>query len=158
MYWKLFGSSGIIERNEKNLVTEDFIISWPKYKDLGKIFYNTAYDFDINYEQNKTLHHYAWGKYRGISLPPVNIFNKICHYARNDVPGLYKNKPFPVQLNHYITKSYEEYKQKQSKGDVFYTINPHDEEYLLSHEIKNQSCDYSVYKYLLQLKLAIKEQ
>ena len=45
---------------------------------------------------NKTLHHYAWGKYKNISLPPVNVFNKICYYARNDVPYSYKNKPFRI--------------------------------------------------------------
>jgi hypothetical protein len=59
---------------------------------------------------------------------------------------------FPIQLNHYFTKSYQEYAMKQARGDVYFKINPHDEEYFYFHEMLCTSTDYSAYKYLIRLK------
>ncbi len=148
IYWKIFGTSGKIDRNLSGLVTEDFIVSWPKYMDLGKCFYNTAYEFASNSKHTGQLHHRFWARYMGIDIPPVNIFNKVCVGNRN----VAKSNEFPIQINHYFTKSYKEYAIKRSKGDVYFEINPHDEEYFYEHEMKCTSTDYSAYKYLIKLK------
>lgn len=152
LYWKLFGTSGRIDRDLSSLVCEDFTVCWPKYCDIGKCFYNTAFGFDSESKYAKQLHHRFWANYKGKNIPPVNAFNHICVGDRNiaDVSD------FPIQINHYFTKSYKEYAMKRSKGDVYFEINPHDEEYFYEHEMKCSSTDYSAYKYLVKLKLRIK--
>ena len=153
-YWKMFGTSGKISRNKNELVTQSFTVAWNKLTDVGKIFYNTAYSLDYSEVHCKTIHHYAWGKLGKTLLPPVNVFDKICMYGQNPIP---KNKSidFPLQINHYFTKTYEEYKQKKAKGDVYFKINPHDEEYFYFHEMKNLSEDYKIFKFIIKLKLAL---
>lgn len=149
IYWKLFGTSGRMDRNLSGLVCEDFTVCWPKYCDIGKCFYNTAFGFDKSSEHSKQLHHRFWANYKGQDLPPVNIFNKICIENRN----VAQTNDFPIQINHYFTKSYKEYAMKRAKGDVYFKINPHDEEYFYEHEMKCTDIDYAAYKYLIKLKL-----
>ena len=151
IYWKIFGTSGKVDRKLSGLVSEDFTVCWPKYMDLGKCFYNTAYGFDSNSKHVVQLHHKFWANYKGIDIPPVNIFNEICVGNRN----IAKTQEFPIQINHYFTKSYKEYVLKRAKGDVYFEINPHDEEYFYEHEMKCTSTDYSAYRYLIKLKLKL---
>jgi hypothetical protein len=156
-YLRMFGTSGKMSRDVNGLVTEDFTVCWNKYSNIGKIFYNTSYQFDKKYKRNTMMHHYSWGQLGKKYLPPVNIFNKMCIFGNNPVPKSVEINNFPLQINHYFTKSYDEYLQKKAKGDVFYTINPHDEKYFYAHEIYNQNVDYKIYKYLIKLKLALKK-
>lgn len=152
-YWKMFGSSGMINRDLSGLVINDFTISWPKYSNIGKCFFNTKYQIEVG-SKNKALHHLLWAKSKSIALPPVNVFDKITLPSYNVV----KNNEFPIQINHYFSKTYEEYRMKKSKGDVYFKINPHDEEYFYEHEINNSAVDYSAYKYLIKLKNYIKKK
>lgn len=153
IYWKVFGTSGKVKRDEKGLVVEDFTVCWPKYDDIGKCFYNTAFDFDFESRHTKQLHHRLWTKWRSIELPPVNIFNRICVGTRH----IALNRDFPIQINHYFTKTYKEYCEKRSKGDAYFKINVHDEEYFYKHEMLCCSSDYSAYKYLIKLKHAMSD-
>lgn len=154
IYWKLYGSSGLINRKLTGLVAEDFTVCWPKYCDIGKCFYNTAFKIDMNTSRNNYLHHNLWTKNFGVNLPPVNVFNEFSFGSRN----IAKTKDFPIQINHYFTKSYKEYAIKKSKGDVYFTNNPHDEEYFYHHDMKCTSVDYSAYKYLIKLKMVMKNE
>lgn len=149
IYWRLFGTSGRMDRSLSGLVCEDFTVCWPKYCDIGKCFYNTAFGFDKNSKHSVQLHHKFWANYRGMDIPPVNIYNKICVGNRN----VANTSDFPIQINHYFTKSYKEYAMKRAKGDVYFKINPHDEEYFYEHEMNCTITDYSAYKYLIKLKL-----
>lgn len=153
LYWKLFGTSGRLDRDLSGLVCEDFTVCWPKYCDIGKCFYNTAFGFDFESKYAKGLHHKFWANYKGKNIPPVNVFNHICVGNRN----IADMSDFPIQINHYFTKSYKEYAMKRSKGDVYFKINPHDEEYFYEHEMKCTSTDYSAYKYLVKLKLRMEK-
>lgn len=148
IYWKMFGTSGMMDRNVDTLVTEKFVVSWSKYYSVGKCFYNTSFDFDFIDRRNRTLHHVLWTKIKGISVPPVNLFGRYCMDGMDFVP----DDDHPVQINHYFTKSFSEYAMKKSKGDVYFKNNPHDEEYFYLHELENTSVDYSAYKYLIKLK------
>ena len=151
IYWRLFGTSGRINRKLDELVCEDFTVCWPKYCDIGKCFYNTAFGFDFESKYAKQLHHKFWANYNGKNIPPVNIFNHICVGERN----VADSNDFPIQINHYFTKSYKEYAMKRAKGDVYFKINPHDEKYFYEHESKCTFTDYSAYKYLVNLKLRL---
>jgi len=152
VYWKMFCSSGMLERNVNGLVTEDFVVSWQKYSDIGKCFYNTAFDFDTDYFRNANLHHKMWGSRNGKHYPPVNVFGKVCIDELNPYPHRADSNNFPIQINHYFTKSLAEYLQKKSKGDVYFVDNPHDMEYFFYHDMKCQFTDYHAYKYLIKLK------
>lgn len=148
IYWRLYGTSGLLERDFNGLVTEDFTICWPKYCDIGKCFYNTAFCFDKTSKHSNQLHHNFWANWKGKDIPPVNVFGHVCIGNRN----IADNNDFPIQINHYFTKSYKEYALKRAKGDVYFKKNPHDEEYFYEHEMKCTSVDYSAYKYLIKLK------
>lgn len=152
IYWRLFGSSGKVSRNMEKLITEDMVVCWPKYCDLGKCFYNTAFGFRKDSAKARSLHHWFWSSWRGIDIPPVNAFGELCFPGWN----IARNIDFPIQINHYFTKSYEEYAVKKSRGDVYFGTNPHDEKYFYEHEMKCTYSDYSSYKYLIKLKLAMK--
>lgn len=151
IYWKLFGTSGKMDRSLLGLVCEDFTVCWPKYCDIGKCFYNTAFKFNKNSQKASCLHHWFWVDYKGRGIPPVNIFNHICIGNRN----VANSNDFPIQINHYFTKTYKEYILKKAKGDVYFEINPHDEEYFYEHEMKCTNIDYSAYKFLIKLKIAM---
>lgn len=148
IYWRLFGTSALMERDLSGLVSEDFTVCWPKYCDIGKCFYNTAFAFDYNSKHVQGMHHRFWANWKGRNLPPVNVFDYVCVGTLNKAD----EADFPIQINHYFTKSYKEYAMKQSRGDVYFTINPHSEAYFYEHEMKCTSTDYSAYKYLIKLK------
>ena len=152
MYWKIFGSGGRMARDIGGLVTEDFTVAWNKHTDIGKCFYNTAYDFIPDYKKNGLMHHSMWTGCKGKALPPVNCFNRVCSERFHPVAGDH----FPVQVNHYFTRSLEEWqKGKQVKGDVYFKQNPHDEAYFFRHENRCGAVDVSIYKYLIRLKQAM---
>lgn len=155
IFWKMFCSAGMISRNVENFVTEDFTVSWGKYSDIGKCFYNTSFDFDEKYKMNKMLHHSMWAGCKGIHFPPVNEFGKLC--IGNNRSICYRTDPlnFPVQINHYFTKSFAEYSDKKAKGDVYFSKNPHDLDYFYYHDMKCQFTDYHAYKYLIKLKIIL---
>lgn len=154
LYWQLFGTSGKVDRDRSGLVTEDFTVCWNKYDEVGKCFYNTAYDFNPHFRWNGGFHHGLWANWRGINLPPVNCFNEICQRGFEKV----KTKDFPIQLNHYFTKSYNEYVEKASKGDVFFEKNPHNLDFFYRHEMLCGKADYHIFKYLVKLKLAMEKE
>lgn len=153
MYWRVFGTSGLIHRNLHGLVTEDFKIAWPKYDEVGKCFYNTSFSADSNPKRMKTLNHIFWCNWHGIKIPPVNCYDSISLRGFDHV----KNEDFPIQINHYFTKSYDEYfKIKAERGDAFYKKNHYgNESFFYRHEMLCTKADDSIYKYLIKLKLAI---
>lgn len=150
IYWRVFGSSGKIDRNRDGLVTEDFTVCWPKYDTVGKCFLNTAYMFNYGIPENLTMHSF-WGSYKGWLLPPVNIYDNPVIMGSNWFGG----KSTDIQINHYFTKTYKEYIEKSSRGDAFFKKNPRNLEYFFKHEMNCQATDYSAYKYLIKLKIAI---
>lgn len=151
IYWKVFGTSGLINRDKKGLVTEEIVGCWEKYDTVGKCFFNTRYDYDQSLKNNIDMHS-IWGSYNKFKLPPVNFCDKVCLGWLNPV----NTHDFPIQINHYFTKSYNEYLVKQSRGDAFFEINPRDEEYFYRHEMLCNAKEYKIHKYLIKLKLNMK--
>ena len=149
VYWKHFGSSGLINRDMKGLVTEDFTVAWRKYVNLGKYFFNTKYNYLPNYKRNEYMHA-MWAEYKGLALPPVNSFDKIYLWGLNKVSSV----EHPIQINHYLIKSFNEYVDKKSKRGGGIHVDMHNLDYFWNHEKKCQTCDYHAYKYLVKLKLA----
>lgn len=145
--WRYFGTSGIITRDVKGLVVEDFVQAWYKYSDIGKYFFNTSYEYVQNYRWNRKMHS-MWAKCKGLMLPPVNVFDNVCSCGINPV----SSSDMPIQINHYLLKSKEEYmtrKKIRGGGDPEGT---HDDEYFEYHEKYSTSHDYNIKKYLNKLK------
>ena len=151
-YWRLFGTSGLLSRDTKGLLIEDFYLCWRKYTNIGKCFFNTAYDYAEDLKENVHMH-YRWARWEKQKLPAVNFYDKIICCGVNRA----KSKQPPVQINHYFTKSYEEYLAKVSRGDAFFELNPRDEEYFYEHELKCQATDYNIRKYMIKLKKIMNE-
>lgn len=156
IYWRLFGTSGRLSRDLGGLVAEDFTVCWPKYRTIGKCFYNTRYGFEPGQNKNSLLHHFFWAKLGDGLVPPVNAFGRIClSQESHRVPRRFRSTDFPIQINHYHTKSFEEYRGKLTKGDVYFKESPKDIEYFYAHETGCSAVDYHAYKYLIKLKLAM---
>jgi hypothetical protein len=150
--WRVFGSSGKISRRENSLVTEDFVLGWNRFH-YGKCFYNTAYKFNSSSPRARGLHHIFWATLKGIEIPPLNAFGKI---NMKDFFGTKKNKNLPIQINHYVTKSYKEFWDiKNSRGNVFFKKNGYIDDFFFAHDKPATFPDYSAYKYLVKLKLAL---
>lgn len=151
IYWKCFGTSGLKKRDITGLITEDFIVSWNKSVDVGKFFFNTSYEYIPNFKKNNYMH-YMWAEYKNRKLPPVNIYDKVCTWGVNPV----KSDETPMQINHYLIKSFDEYTQKKVKrGGGVHPMGMHDYDYFYEHEMKCCDVDYHAYKYLIKLKLAM---
>jgi len=151
MYWRIFGSSGIVERDIKGLVTEDFIVCYPKLSDIGKCFYNTVFDINISSAKNIFWGHKFWVSIFGCDIPPVNCFGKLTFWECDPV----KNVEFPIQINHYWTKSYKEYEKKSARGSAFHKKNWKTIDSFFENDGRCTAVDYSAYKYLVKLKLAM---
>lgn len=151
IYWKCFGTSGFRTRNVTGLITEDFVVSWHKYVDIGKFFFNTSYGYIPDYKRNNYMH-YMWAECRNIKMPPVNVFDKVCTWGVNPM----SSGEVPIQMNHYLIKSFDEYTQKKAKrGGGVHPPGMHDYDYFYQHEMKCCDVDYHAYKYLIKLKLAM---
>ena len=156
IYWQLFGSSGKMNRNIEHLVTEDFYCCWKKYYGMGKCFYNTKYGYAKRKKQ--MLHHQFWASQKkngGKILPCVNEFDKVVVNPIHQRVPMHR-KDFPIQINHYHTKSWKEYQIKITrKGDVYFANNPKNLSYFLAHDTKCEVADYHIIKYMIQLKMAM---
>lgn len=147
IYWKIFGSSGLRQRDLRKPVIKEFSKCWRKHSGIGKCFYNTSYPLADN---NTLLHHELWTINGSIALPPINVFQKICSYNSKQRKGIFKK--WPIQINHYATKSYKEYQNKMKGTDVFFEKNPHTDEMFYFHDEKCSAIDKSIYKYLPALQ------
>ena len=94
------------------------------------------------------VHHEAWTNSKGKVFPPVNCFDHIAIFNKYNIV---RSKKMPIQINHYLVKSLEEFEMKNSKGDSFFKNSSGKKRYL-TLEKYNTSVDYNAYKYLLQLK------
>ena len=146
IYWKMFGTSGKIEHDFNQLVTEQYTNSWPKLTDIGKLFYNTLYDIS---DFNLGMMHSLCVRLNGINIPPINIFGK---FVRNGIHRT-SNKEYDIQINHYWSKAYNSYKQKHERGDAAFGVSPRNFEYFLWHEQRNTSVDQNIFRFVIMLKL-----
>jgi hypothetical protein len=147
IYWKNFGTNGFITRDyRKNLVIEDFTVCWRKHVNIGKCFINTNFTPAIS--KQYLVHHEAWTSRNGKIFPPVNCDDHIAIFNKYNI---IKSQVMPIQINHYLVKSLEEFEMKNSKGDSFFKNHSGKQKYL-TYEKHNTSVDYNAYKFLMQLK------
>lgn len=157
MYWQMFGTCGIMKADYTKLVIERFTTSWEKQDGTGKYILCTDKMF---IPKNIYCHHiYLRYKILGIKiiLPMINEKKKFVFF-----PMLY-NSPSKstIQLNHYFSKSYEEFFNKVNKGDVAKQTNEESrkrEDFFKNHEIFNTNDNKVIFRYLTLLKKQINRE
>lgn len=157
IYWKMFGTSGLMKHDFNKLVIEQYHVSWERLYHCGKCLINTDYDitvFDASCHHATTVWMNLWGKKRIVR--PVNIFHRFTLGEGTFLPTD-ENNP-SIQINHYWSKAWDIYDSKRKKTDVYFEKNPKENlSYFLEHENQNSSCDYNIYKYIMQLKLRLND-
>lgn len=157
IYWKMFGTSGLMNHNWNKLVIEQYHTSWNSIYNCGKCLINTDYDF-VHYDGS--MHHGPTMIYPSMGLNlkvrPINIFRRSVLGEGEYLPiGVKKNNP-SIQINHYWSKAWDIYDAKRKRTDVYFSQNPKAKiDYFLFHENQNCSVDYNIYKYLMQFKLCL---
>jgi hypothetical protein len=147
IYWKVFGTSGYMKTDENMLITERYTVCWNKFH-VTKTIFNTSYKV----ADYKDLHLFSAKHFR-IHLAPINEFKQFLYFSKNRQKSK-KHEP-TIQINHYWSKSYSEFIIKSQKGDAYFVDSPRNINYFLAHETQNISCDYIIYRFLIQLKLRL---
>ena len=146
MYWQMFGTSGRLDHDNKQLVTEQYVNSWDKLYAVGKLLYNTDYDI-VKYDH--AFMHGFKVKCRGLVMPPINTFG---YFVEHNIHR-YKNEERTIQVNHYWSKAYETYKAKHARGSAVYGKSWKTFDKFVWHENFNRGCNYAIYRFMAQLKL-----
>ncbi len=155
IYWKIYGSSGGKSRKLNDLVIEDFKKCWPKLMDYGKCFYNTSYTLSDNSKNGNGFYHICWTARNGKNLPPINAYGKF------SFPGgiqIVSKEPVPIQINHYLTKSYNEYQKKIIQPDATFERNSRTDVLFYYYDRKATGTDNLINQYLPELKQRLKEK
>lgn len=156
VYWKMFGTSGLIEGSKEKLTIEQYTVSWEKLVNIGKVFWNTKYSISDYSSMHIIPASYSFfGK--KIVIPPVNQFKK---FVKWDIHrhGNFRDNNIDIQINHYWSKSFNDTKFKKFvRGDAFFgeSAPTRNLESFMYHEYKNISSDYKIFKYLIALKIAL---
>jgi hypothetical protein len=158
IYWRMFGTSGKMEYDPSKLVIEQYFNCWPKLHEATKVLFNTDYDvYDFNniHGMEAVIRIGGKRKYaeKTLVIPPINEFRKFVRYGIHRV-GNHKLSDVSIQINHYWSKSYWEYAQKKAKkGEAIWKKPRFNLNYFLWHEHKNTSCDFTIWRFLAELKL-----
>lgn len=150
LYWRMFGTSGIVEEPNKYLVTELYTSSWPYLSNVGKTFINNDYGrFVIGLHQSKAM-------IGCFPLFPIDDKRLFKPYFINPLSSIFGYIP-KVYINHYWSKSYVYYKYKDfEKGDADDSRNIEQRRRpgrFELHELKNSVRDYSIQRWLILLKI-----
>ena len=159
VYWKMFGSSGLVVHDNKRLITEQYYIAWDKFNDIGKPFFNTRFTpctTTIKYIHQLPAEMRLFGM--KFIIPPINEFKWFVRFRSNRV-GCFKNKnDFSIQINHYVLKSYNEYfVRRRNRGDVnSFANNASIKNYEYVQKYANVP-DYSIFKFIPYLKVLLSD-
>ena len=150
IYWKLYGTSGILHHDYTRLVIEQYHVCRKKYFTEGKVFYNTL--FDIN-EQPFSMHGFNV-KWHNITIPPVNSFYKFVIWNMHKVNH---KKDIKVQINHYWSKAYDCWQHKYEKGSAEKGTKWKNLDFLNKLELNCTSSNYTIFRFIVSVKLKMRE-
>lgn len=155
IYWMHFTTSGCLSYDPTQLVIERFTTAYENLFNGGKMVLNTAFEPVWMYHHHIVCYdnfffHKWW-------IPTVKE-------DRNFIFE-YENKQYhkissinTIQLNHYWSKSFEEYLRKMRKGDVSYFEDSYGRETLnnfLKHEYLGEREDKTIFRFLILLKIKL---
>lgn len=152
IYWLMFGTNGIVNSDPNKLVIEQYTNSWASVRNESKIILNTSF------EPVKMYHHiiYCWFKLGSFKfkIPSINENGKfIFNHGHEKCP-----QNGTIQINHYWSKSLNEYIKKINKGDMFSTQNDEIRKnlsFFYWHEHQNISENKVIFRFLAELKIRL---
>ena len=147
VYWRMFGTSGQLAHDDNRLLIEQYFNCWPKLTSLGKLILNTNYD--IAYYKVDMMHYFL-AKWNKLKIPPINQFG---HFVLFGIHR-YKTK-VDIQMNHYWSKSYSNYEAKHKRGSACWGKSWKTFDKFVEYEQHNTSSDFSIFRFLIQLKLVL---
>lgn len=153
IYWLMFGTNGKLKLDKSKLVIEQFTNCWENIRNVGKIIFNTSF------EPHKIYHHHIYAKFkilgRSIRIPMINEEGRfIVNPGFEEVPS-----KSTIQINHYWSKSIDEYARKIEKGDIFSEQNEEirkNMDFFYWHERFNTSESKVIWRFLVELKIRLK--
>lgn len=153
LYWKVFGTSGVLVHDDNRLVIEQYTSCYDKPTTFSKLFINTKFNF-VTFKSPHILN--ASINFCGISLyiPPVNEYKKFICFGLHRVP--FFKKEITIQINHYWSKAYDIFVyNKTVRSDVFSEENEKYDKYSLLEPSENLCIvkDYTIQRFLLKIKL-----
>lgn len=157
VYWMLFGTNGLLKPDAHKLVIEQFTCSHEHLDGTGKIILSK----NSNYSPTHIYHHHMFCKYRFMGLI-LKIPMITEHYKFIFFPQIYKApRRNTIQLNHYWSKSYEEFSEKIAKGDVARKENEEIRkkmQFFYNHEQGNKVENKAIFRFMIKLKLALEQK
>jgi len=158
IYWRMFGTSGKLYHDFSKLVIDQYVVSWDHLYHCGKCLINTDYDiaeFSASVHHSPNVKYPLFGSSMKVTVIPANQFGWFVagpwHFGK-----LVDEKKFSIQVNHYWSKAWEIYEGKRRMTDVYFKKNPKlDMSYFYEHEYENRTTDYTIYRFLMQLKLKL---
>lgn len=153
VYWKMFGTSGMMKHDYSKLVIEQYVVSHEGFAThKGKCFVNTDYELSF---YNEMTHHSTCVNYPiggiKIRMQPVNQFKRFV-VGGYHLSFLGEKNP-SIQINHYWSMAWDRFEAKRKMTDVFFKDNPkRNLDYFYGFEEQNICCDYSVFRFLMKLK------
>ena len=149
--WRIFGTSGHLKENYSELTTERYTQAWDHLCSTGKTFINNAFkSFSIKSA------HFMHTRLGNIPLPSVTVnevlaYNLNCSFSSNIHQIAY--------INHYWSRSYQFYVYKNFHKDDVASSNTQQIKTqtgrFQAHELNNNSKDFSIQRWLTQLKLQL---
>lgn len=151
--WKMFGTSGHLHEDFSALTIERYTQSWDKLSSTAKGFINN--NFDNHYI---TSVHFHSTKFLRLPILGVAVNKSI---FRNLYTLFTCNIDKIAYLNHYWSRSYEFYHYKDFiKGDATNAANEKARKSVARferHELRNKTKDFSIQRWLVLLKLRMKD-
>lgn len=158
VYWKIFGTSGLFHHDHTKLIVEQYTVCSNKLNVVGKVFFNTDWEVHLDGKENM-IHHNIYAKVsflgRTFAIPSQNEFGKFSH--RFELQRIPERARPTIQINHYVSKAYWERIRKHKRGCVYFgaTSPTLTNEKLYYVENICNSVDYSIYRFMIQLKLRL---
>lgn len=152
LFWKHFGTSGIIKHPDNGLVIENYTSCWHNYCDLGKAIVNN----DFYFPKGNGHIIKAKVKFGGLNLSIPCINDKKRFNVHSYPWGL---KSATAQINHYYIRGFEDRYYKCFKRGFAWTDNQEDYyEYdrITPYEEFCTDKDYSIQRHLITLKIRLK--
>lgn len=163
VYWKMIGSSGNIVHDKTKLITEQYTVAWDRLSDIGKSIFNT--DFDYYRMEAPDLHEIpgtvtVLGK--RIKIPPVNEFKKFVYLKSNPIGLFHSKNDFSIQLNHYFSKSMQEYMENKTRRGPGTSVGENAKKLrsLNAYFSQQTNCrvpDYSIFRFMDLLKIKMRK-
>lgn len=153
LYWRMFGTSGVLNHDDQKLVTEQYTSCQERLFLYGKNFINTRYEV-ANWDFIG-VHHFpcSWYSFFGKKIRMQSI-GSLGHI---EAPFEYWDKKgvpiHDIQINHYFCKAWNLMEKKMVRTDVAFKEGPakNIEEYFYKSEEKCITKDYTIQRYLIRL-------